>query len=450
MPKPPHNPPPAPPKPHPPVEGCLDEKNFFYTMADGTTERSDRQMAAVVHNLNLLTGSLAGLQTSLQNYQPLEEKNQPDGYPGLDEAGKLPACLIPDLAIPVLHNQLQDRNLPDCHPVGAVTGLPKIIEDTNTVLAQLRQTFDGYVRKDTGNVIGGWPVINTGGKIDEAFLPELLIPSTTDHIVTARDWTLRGTDVGGWHDGDTIPQGTSLTDLLTVMFTQAFPPQYDAPLLTLTSAPAEGYYEIGTTLTPLLEPLFTAGDAGSVTGYRLYRNGVPVYDNIYPAPLNQTVQTTDVPQEFFAAMDYAEGPVKNDSLGEPSPDGRIPAGTLTSNILTFRGLRMMFAGGSAETAAPNVSGLVRAYPSLFPQKSFSFSVPDGTQQILIAYPASEAEVSSIWYEAGAASGEYKELFTLRSVPVEGAEGYAPAAYRVYYWTLAVPALASMTFQITIP
>jgi len=437
---------------HEPVEGCLNEKTLFYQTETGT-ERGDKLMAKVIHNLKLLMTQMEAVSDLISTFQLLEEKNQPGGYAGLDDNGMLDVCQIPvdELGIPQEHNDLSGRDKLNCHPISAIEGLAELLASNANAFDNLENSLNNYQLIAEKNTAGGYVGLDSLGKIDASLLPDLDIPRTTDDIVTSRSWTVRGLDVGGWKVGMEVPEGMTLTDLLTVLFTSAFPPVYTQPSLSLAGYLLSGTSEIGAMATVSLQPTYMAGSAGQVIEYRLYRNGNPIFTSSAPADFTYSFRRTEEPQEFNAVVQYAEGQILTDTEGVPSPSGHIPAGTIPSNVVDYAGEYMWYAGAQDISGDRTITpDLVLTYPKLSKKDvnepwQISFAPP--FNQIVIAYPASYPNLKSIYYDGGVAAGEYGDLFNKIEITVD-ATGYAPNRYKVYYWNLAASALGTMPFTLT--
>ena len=85
---------------------------------------------------------------------------------------------------------------------------------------------------------------------------------------STKEYTLNGTDLGALSNGQSIPAGTSIDDLLNMITQKAVHPTYTAPTVSITksgSGTASGSYETGTSITPILAATFNKNDAGDLT-----------------------------------------------------------------------------------------------------------------------------------------------------------------------------------------
>lgn len=267
-----------------------------------------------------------------------------------------------------------------------------------------------------------------------------------------------GGTVGGLKTGDTISAGTSLDDIIKMLTQVSVPASYTKPGVTIrtTAGKPAGSYEVGENVSTTLQAIFTKNDAGALTSLTINKDGAaaPVASGT-ETPLNSEEQTFQIPDGsvvFSASATYAEGAIKNDNLGNPSPDGHITAGTAKSANVTFTGRRNLFFGAGDGAVPEMTSAEVRvlANKRLNPTNGLVFEVPlkVGQQHVAFAYPAALRDVSQVMYvetnDTGMASS-----FTKQVVSVEGANGAAGVDYKVYTYGMATPAAANMTFKVTI-
>ena len=315
------------------------------------------------------------------------------------------------------------------------------------------------------------------GKIDDGTINEsdLVITSDTDELVyidetktqkplgsskSKQEWEVQlgaGGTVGGLETGDTIPEGTTLDQLIQMLTQKSVPPTYTQPGVTLrnSAGQAAGTYEVGTNISTTLQALFTQNDAGALTQLAIYKQGegdALISGASSPQTTDeQTFQLTDGSVTFYATATYGDGQIKNDNLGQPSPDGQIKAGSKNSANLVFTGQRNLFYGAGVGPAAEPTSEQVRglAYKKLNPVNgtSFNLTVPASYQHVIIAYPATLRDMTKCFYVEQ--NTDLVDNFTKQNISVQGANNYAGADYKVYIYEMAVPAAAAMTLQVQI-
>ena len=315
------------------------------------------------------------------------------------------------------------------------------------------------------------------GKIDDGTINEsdIIITSDTDEIVYVdsdkSQHTLgssksteevevnlgAGGSVGGLSTGDSIPAGTTLDQLITMLTQKSVPATYTQPGVTcrVSSGTAAGSYEVGTSITTTLQATFTQNDAGALTTLAINKSGVgsPIISGA-SSPQTTDAQTFTLGEEtvsFTATASYADGAIKNDNLGKPSPEGQIKAGSKTSAAVSFVGKRNLFYGTGTGATPEITSELVRglANKKLGPANgtTFDINVAAGQQYVVIAYPATLRNLTKCFYVEQ--NTDLVENFALQTKSVQGANGAAGADYKVYVYSMAIPAAAGMTLQVQI-
>jgi len=183
-----------------------------------------------------------------------------------------------------------------------------------------------------------------------------------------------GKSIGRYINGDTFPlNNLTPKQAILMAITEPVSPVYLMPSGTLLSNPvSNNTTEVGTSLAVSLSGSFTQNDAGALSLYELLKNGTVIsnsqleIDNI-AAPL--------VPINYQARFTYLQGPIKNNNLGQPDPTGRVQAGVVSSQQITFRGYYRMFFG--PVTDPPTNSTEVRALASQLTSQGLSFTINTG-------------------------------------------------------------------------
>lgn len=313
------------------------------------------------------------------------------------------------------------------------------------------------------------------GKIDDGTINEsdIVITSDTDEIVyidetktqkplgsskSKQEWEVQlgsGGTVGGLKTGDTIPEGTTMDELIKLLTQKAVPPVYSEAGVTcrVSSGNQASSYEVGTQINTTIQGTFTQNDAGALTTIEILKNGVSIQSQA-TSPITSEAQTFTLGEEtvsFTAKATYADGPVKNDNLGQPSPDGQIKAGSKTSSAVSFTGKRNLFYGTGVGAAPEASSEVVRglANKKLGPTNgtSFNINVAVGQQHVIIAYPATLRDLTKCFYVEQ--NTDLAANFEKSNISVQGANGAAGADYKVYVYEMAIPAAAGMTLQVQI-
>lgn len=307
------------------------------------------------------------------------------------------------------------------------------------------------------------------GKIDAN---DLVITSDTDELAfinkngetrfikdrTTEAVQFKGTSIGNWTDGKTVPEGVTFTEWLKQAAQKPIKATYTQPSVSIANngGQASGAVESGTSITPKLRATFNKNDAGNLTKIEVLKGGTSV-GNDTNSPYNYTGNAIVIGDEtisFTAKATYEEGEIKNNNLGEPSPDGHVLAGSVTSSVYNITGQRNLFYGtGIGELPELN-SGTIRSLVNkkLNPTQGYSFNIniAVGQQYVIFAYPATLRDVNQVMYvetnDTGMASS-----FTKTLVDVADARGGENGLkqYKVYSYRMATPAAAALTFKVTI-
>lgn len=314
------------------------------------------------------------------------------------------------------------------------------------------------------------------GKIDDGTINEsdIVITSDTDEIVyidetktqkplgsskSKQEWEVKlgsGGTVGGLKTGDTIPEGTTMDELIKLLTQKSVPASYTQPGVTcrVSAGTSAGSYEVGTEINTTIQGTFTKNDAGELTTIEILKNGSSILSQA-TSPITSEAQTFTLGEEtvsFTAKATYAAGPVKNDNLGQPSPEGQIKSGSKTSAAVSFVGKRNLFYGTGVGAVPELNSEVVRGLSGkqLSPSNGtvFTINIEVGQQYVIFAYPATLRDVNQVMYVETNDTG-MAASFTKSNISVQGANGAAGADYKVYSYGMATPAQAPMTFKVTI-
>ncbi len=298
-------------------------------------------------------------------------------------------------------------------------------------------------------------LVNKIGPTSEK-IEEVLKSLNTSSIRLSEDIQFNGAEQGAYKDGDVMAKDTTLTNILKNFATKATQVTYTAPVFGI--APNNQTVEAGTFVEPAIVPSFNQNDAGPLNRYLLQLStgggaGVSLVDGIALQTYNQpNAQVQDGAYlDFSATAFYDEGPTKLNNLGEPVPAGKILAGSKTDS-LRYTGVRQAFYGAQPNAGAPALSSDIRALPGkrMNPANGtgFTINIAAGTRRIVIAYPSTLRDVSTIKYvELG--NAEVKDTFQLTTINVEGANGFTAITYKVYVYTPAVPFGSAATYNVTI-
>lgn len=275
---------------------------------------------------------------------------------------------------------------------------------------------------------------------------------------SSKDYTLNGTDLGALKNGDKIPEGTSIDDLLNMITQKAIAPTYTKPSVSLAKSgagTAAGNYEAGTSITPILVATFNKNDAGDLTKLSVLKGGSEVGSDT-SSPYTYTGEAIVLGDEtitFKAQATYEDGPVKNNNLNKPDATGQIKAGTKESSALSFVGQRNAFWGygaGTIETPSSNqIRGLANKRLNVSANNVISVAIATGSQHIIFALPAPRT-LKQVSYDDLGDKGMLS-AFAKTTVQVADARGGSNGMkdYNVYVYNMSTPSAATMNFSFTI-
>ena len=275
---------------------------------------------------------------------------------------------------------------------------------------------------------------------------------------TSKQYVLNGTDLGALKDGESIPEGASIDDLLKIITQKAIAPTYTQPTVTLAksgSGTAAGSYEAGTSITPILTATFNKNDAGDLTKLAILKGSSEVGSDT-SSPYTYTgdaIVLGDETISFKAQATYGDGPVKNNNLGEPDATGQVKAGTKDSSTLSFNGQRNAFWGYGAGTiespSSDQIRGLSNKRLNVAANNVISVAIATGSQHIIFALPAPRT-LKQVSYDDLGDKGMLS-AFVKTTVQVADARGgdNGMKDYNVYVYNMSTPSAATMNFSFTI-
>jgi hypothetical protein len=336
------------------------------------------------------------------------------------------------------------------------------IVDTDNTLSKECMAADA---KAVGDALAGKQPI--GNYVSTSDL-ETLVGTTkvSDQIsgATTTDSTLivqlgaNGT-VGGYKTGDVIAKGTDVMAIINKLLRKAVPASYTNPKISLAAqSTAAGSYEYGKDITAQVKATFTKNDAGVVQSITILKDGVEILTGTNDT-LTSNAETFQLTSSvsYTASATYKEGAIKNNNLGEASPDGHIVAGTVTSSAVTFTPYRQGYFYGvlATDKNTPLTSDIIRsgikkngAYAAgTLPL--ISASSVDNRRRIFVACPATNTGVTKVVMPSAQGADATKDFVKQSyAVVVEGENHSTGIAYNVWVYE---PALISddQTFTVTL-
>lgn len=275
---------------------------------------------------------------------------------------------------------------------------------------------------------------------------------------TQGEITVNGVTGLGIGNGETIPAGKSLDEIVKMLVQKAVPATYTKPTIAIANngGQANGNVEAGSSVTPKLKATFTQNDAGALSAISIKKGSESVAEGT-TSPLTYAGEAFVIGDEtvtFTASATYGDAPVKTNNLGNESKENWFAGSTVSSSAYSITGKRNAFYGTGVGDLPAVTSGMVRGLNDrkLNPAAgtTFSIDVEVGQQYIVFAYPATLRDVNKVTY-VEANDGGMASSFTKHTIDVADARGGENGlmSYKVYTYAMAVPAAAPMTFTVVI-
>lgn len=156
--------------------------------------------------------------------------------------------------------------------------------------------------------------------------------------------------------------------------------------------------------------------------------------------------------KYTETVSYSDGNVAKDNLGAASnPAIQIKAGSVTKTSAELKPFRKYFYGTATIQATSFDSAAIRLLTNSTAAAangtSFSLTVPEGTKQVIIAYPSTLRDLTNV-LDTAAFGTDIVGNFTKSLVDVEGANGYTAIEYKVWVYNPET-ALGANTYTVKI-
>lgn len=251
-------------------------------------------------------------------------------------------------------------------------------------------------------------------------------------------------------------RGKNVEQVFSSLMAQEANPTKTNPAVTIGTQTNFGTFEIGTKRNlgygaTLSAGSYTYGPDTGITAQTWEVSCTGVTDKKTTATGTfENVVAEATAKKITAKATYNEGAVPVTNLGNPYPAGKIAAGSASKDSANFVGVRYMFWGPMTTDAAIN-SATVRA---LAHNKATdtgalnTFGAGAGAVKVVVAVP-SDRKITKVIMPS-ALNADVTALFVKQSttVPVNGANDYAAAAYNIYVYQPA-SIDAGETYTVTI-
>jgi hypothetical protein len=330
---------------------------------------------------------------------------------------------------------LRKVNIPDLINVDNTSDLSKPLSLASITAIDLKLNIT-----DTSNLLKKSDTSFLLQKVDTTAILAMYAKKFTKDVVV----NFGGGSLGKYANGTTIPsKGKTLDEFLLDLVSKSVAPSFTAPSVSIGASPAAGSYEIGYDPGVVtLNSTYNKNDGGNATSTLFYKSGTVLSANTNtPGPITTTIS-------YSVTVNYAAGTsTKPDNLGTSYPN-TITAGS-TSAALSFSSYSKRYWGG---ISAPFNTTSVYDITTLSPVPSADNSggskgitatiAISGTQYAYYAYPATNADLTSIMYN----NFQSIDTFTKTIVQIKNAQGYTQN-YKVYTSNDPISAtLTSVTFN----
>ena len=250
-------------------------------------------------------------------------------------------------------------------------------------------------------------------------------------------------------------KGKSLEQVLSSLMAQEANPSKTEPAVSFTTSNGLGTYEIGTKKNLIYAVSLSAGSYtyGPATGITAQSWSVAC-DGVTKTTANGTFENVvaeATAKKMVATATYGDGAIPVTNLGNAYPAGKIVAGSKSKESSSYVGVRYMFWGPMTDAGAELSSANIRAlaHKEAGSKKTLStFGAGAGAKKVVVAVPAGY-KITKVLMPS-ALNADVTALFVKQGTQsqVEGANGYAAAAYDVYVYQPA-SIDAGETYSVTI-
>lgn len=236
-------------------------------------------------------------------------------------------------------------------------------------------------------------------------------------------------------------KGKNLKQVFETIYTKESEPSVTNPSVSLAFSNAKAY-EVGTKVIPSYVATFSSGSYsyGPATGITAQSWEIKGSDGSSATTptgsLSEITIIDNISYSISAKVTYSEGTVPITNLGNECPSKKIAAGSASTTKGTITGYRSSFWGTQMDTESELDSNAIRNLTAsgkgLSNGSTFTVNIPVGAKRVIIAYPATLRDLSSV-KDVNGMNTEIKDAFKLSTISVEGANGYDAIDYKLYVY-----------------
>lgn len=259
----------------------------------------------------------------------------------------------------------------------------------------------------------------------------------------------------------TVPsEGKSLKGLLLDAYSEDKNPVITQPSVSISSSTARAY-EVGTVVTPAYNSSFNVGKyeygptptGVSVTEWQVTNNVTTETKSTQTGSFAQYTVPDGSNYRITTSATYSDGAIPVTALGAQYEAGQIKGNTKTAQSGAITGYRNSFYGTLADKSVDVDNAVVRALQqksgrSLANGNTFTVNIPVGAEAVLILYPATLRDVTSI-KDVNGLNADITSAFTKSEMSVTGANNYTAINYKMYRLDYAKPNDTANEYTVTI-
>lgn len=333
-------------------------------------------------------------------------------------------------------NKLQDKYKETIYPI-TVTKAVYAGDNATTLDKELEIMKDKSVKYNPDN--------NSLIYYDGDSWEKVEITSGTGTSLLEKDLIVAGVTVGNLTPGTLFPRGTSTTEILEQMLVKVIPPTYTLPIISISSNITSA--ETGQEISPVITARFTKNDGGEPLTCVIKDKNTEISES-YSITLPSFPLIED--KIYSTIITYGDGPIKNNNINVPDPNGCILAGSGTS-YATIKSYRPFFGFVNNESTIPNSSFIRQQNKkglNLIPGSTIQVITEANSKLVCFAYPATIRDCTKITY-LDLNDDNNKTAFTSIIIPINDLSGNNPIDYRVYYYIAPIEFGLKATFTLTV-
>ena len=265
--------------------------------------------------------------------------------------------------------------------------------------------------------------------------------------------------------GKLAEAGDSLSDMLEKVWLKETNPTTSQPVVSITLDQA-GSYEVGTYVSPTYAASCTTGsysygskatDGSIIAGTGVSITGWSITDTNSNSATTakgsfSKFQVVDgVSYTITANATHTAGNTPVTNLKNDYVAGKISAGTKSKTSSAVTGYRNSFYGTTDNKDAltnASVRALTKSGKALANGETISVSVPVGSMRVVVAYPATLRDLTSI-KDVNGLNAEILSGFTKSSMDITGNESYNAISYKLYTMEFASANDKANTYTVVI-